>query len=78
MDVFSIYQIEVQGQVEEREINAMSPLQINDVCIGQAVTVLVVHTDQSGMVGLIRHLHRRGYIFLSIAQKGRQFTSEEI
>lgn len=78
MDVFSVYQIKVQGQVEEREINAMSPLQINDVRIGQAVTVLVVHTDQSGMVGLIRHLHGRGFVFLSIAQEGRLLPLEEI
>lgn len=78
MDVFSVYQIKVQGQVEEREINAMSPLQINDVRIGQAVTVLVVHTDQSGMVGLIRHLHGRGFVFLSISQEGRLLPLEEI
>ena len=64
------YQIEVRGQVEEKELNAMSPLQIACVRVGPAVTLLVVRTDQSGLVGLIRHLHGWGYALLSVTREG--------
>ena len=31
-----------------------------------AVSHFSVHTDQSGLIGLMRHLHGRGFVFLSV------------
>jgi hypothetical protein len=61
-----LYQIEVRDQVTESDLNAMSPLQTTIIRVDAAVTVLTIHTDQSGLIGLLRHLHGRGFVFLSV------------
>ena len=60
------YQIEVRGQVDENDINAMSPLQMTVVRVDTVATLFTVCADQSGFVGLIRHLHGRGFVLLSV------------
>jgi len=62
----STYQIDLQNHIEEHELNATSPIQVRVVYADQSLTRLVVHTDQSGLIGLIRHLHARGLVLLSI------------
>ena len=70
-----IYRIKVRGLVDESDLNAMSPLQITmvqadadgeDRC---AATLLTIHADQSGLIGLIRHLHGRGLVLLSVIRE---------
>jgi hypothetical protein len=61
-----IYHIRIRGQVDEDEINAMSPLQMVREWVNSAVTHFSVRTDQSGLVGLVRHLHGLGFVFLSV------------
>ena len=60
------YQIEVRGQVDENDINAMSPLQMTVVRVDTVATLFTVCADQSGLIGLIRHLHGRGFVLLSV------------
>jgi hypothetical protein len=60
------YQIEVQGQVDEIDLNATSPLQVTAVAADTAATQFTICADQSGLIGLVRHLHRRGIVLLSI------------
>jgi hypothetical protein len=60
------YQIEVRGQVDERDLNAMSPLQIKVARAEAAATLFTVCADQSGLIGLLRHLHGRGFVLLSV------------
>ncbi|MGD9099076.1 MAG: hypothetical protein PVF45_01255 [Anaerolineae bacterium] len=60
------YQIEVRGQVEENDLNAMSPLQMTVVRADTASTLFTICADQSGLIGLIRHLHGRGFVLLSL------------
>ena len=60
------YQIEIQSHVEEHELNATSPIQIRVVHADQSLTRLAVCTDQSGLIGLIRHLHARGLVLSAI------------
>ena len=60
------YHIQVRGQVEENIFNATSPLQIMVVQTDAAVTLFTVSADQSGLIGLIRHLHRQGFVILSV------------
>ena len=69
MDDIRTYQIEVRGQVDENELNATSPIQMTVVRMDTALTLFTIYTDQSGLVGLIRHLHGRGLELLSITRE---------
>ncbi|MBN1660425.1 MAG: hypothetical protein JXA93_18645 [Anaerolineae bacterium] len=66
MDDQRSYLIRLEGQAGEGEINATSPLRVAVVRAGEAGTVLSVCTDQSGLVGLIRHLHGLGFVLLEV------------
>jgi len=60
------YLIRLRGQVGEEEINALSPLQLMVTCVEPDATLFTVCTDQSGFIGVIRHLHGLGLVFLDI------------
>jgi hypothetical protein len=60
------YRIEIQGRAEADDLNASSPLQMTVTPVGADSTLLTVRTDQSGLIGLLRHLHARGLVFLSV------------
>lgn len=62
------YHIEVQGQVDEKDFNGSSPLQVTVKRADSATTLFTFHADQSGAVGLIRHLHHQGYVILSMSR----------
>lgn len=64
------YHIQIRGMVDEAEINAMSPLEMRVVQVETAVSTLIIHTDQSGLIGLLRHLHSLGFNLLSINRQG--------
>jgi menaquinone-dependent protoporphyrinogen oxidase len=66
MNEIGKYTITVQGQVDAAELNADSPWRMKVVEANSAVTRLAVRTDQSGLVGLIRHLHNIGIALLAI------------
>lgn len=63
------YRIEIQGLADENSLNATSPLQMTVVQASPAATLLTVRADQSGLVGLIRHLHSRGIVLLSASRE---------
>ena len=60
------YHIQIRGVVDEAEINAMSPLEMQVVAVETAVSTLIIHTDQSGLIGLLCHLHSQGFELLSM------------
>jgi hypothetical protein len=66
MNNLCIYHIQIAGQVAQEEINAMSPQQMTLERSDVAATLFSICTDQSGLVGLLRHLHARGLVFLSV------------
>jgi hypothetical protein len=66
MDQLCTYQIEVRGRMDEQDLNATSPIQMTGVQVHGASMRFTVLTDQSGLIGLIRHLHRRGLALLSL------------
>lgn len=66
MNDICTYLIEVHGQVDEGEMNAGSPLYTTVESAGTAATLLTICTDQSGLIGLMRHLHGMGFVFLSV------------
>jgi hypothetical protein len=68
MNDICAYFIQLRGQVDEGEINAMGPLQMTVVRVDTASTLLTVHTDQAGLIGLMRHLHGSGFVILSVSR----------
>jgi hypothetical protein len=63
------YHIEVRGQVDENDLNANSPLQMTVVRGNTATTLFTICADQSGLIGLMRHLHGRGFVLLSVIRE---------
>ncbi len=63
---FCKYRIQVAGGLDEGKLNAWSPLELKVERIEADSTWLSIETDQSGFIGLLRHLHGLGFVFLSI------------
>jgi hypothetical protein len=66
MNDVGTYLIRLCGQVDEGEINGMSPLPMTLVQADTAATLFTVVTDQSGLIGLMRHVHGLGLKLLSV------------
>jgi len=66
MDDICTYLIQLCGQVNESDLNAMSPIQMTVVRVDTVATLFTIYTDQSGLIGLLRHLHGRGLVLLSV------------
>ena len=62
-----IYRIQLHGQVKEEDINRASPLQLKIEQEGEDNTFVSVRSDQSGLIGLIRHLHGLGLVLVSVS-----------
>jgi hypothetical protein len=71
------YHIRVQGQVDECAFNATSPLRVSVAKMGTDATLFAARTDQSGLIGLIRHLHGHGFAILSVCRESQSITPEE-
>ncbi len=66
MHVIGTYHIEVQGTVDEQAFNKTSPLQITVDRADADITLLNICADQSGLIGLLRHLHQQGFVLVSV------------
>lgn len=71
MQELCTYIIEIQGQLEEKNFNIMSPYQIKDVRVDPDTTFFTIRADQSGFIGLVRHLHQQGFVLISTQRKGQ-------
>lgn len=69
MQDFCVYQIEVKGQVDEKSFNTKGPLQMTVIRVDTESTLFTIYTDQSGLIGLMRHLHNQGFVFLSLSRE---------
>lgn len=69
MHDLSEYQIEIKGQIDERSFNATSPLQITAVETDSSGTKFIIFSDQSGLIGVIRHLHLQGYLLKAVLRR---------
>ena len=59
-DTTTHYRIEVQGRVDVgwlQSFDSSVEILIDDSVQTEGITVLMVNTDQAGMVGLVRRLH---------------------
>lgn len=63
------YQIQVRGQVKANEINAMGPFELRVAQTNKESTQFTIRTDQSGLIGLLRHLNGRGFVLLSVTRE---------
>jgi hypothetical protein len=66
MQEINRYQIELGGRADERTFGATSPVHIRVESTDALATQLVVNTDQSGLIGLLRYLHQQGFLLLSV------------
>jgi hypothetical protein len=66
MNNVGTYHIQFEGHLAADEINAMSPLHLTLERIDADAAWVSVCTDQSGLIGLLRHLHARGVVLLSV------------
>jgi hypothetical protein len=62
----SAYHIKVRGEVDESTFNTKSPLQVMAIQVNPDSTSFTIYTDQSGLIGLLRHLHGQGFVLLSV------------
>jgi hypothetical protein len=69
MDDICTYHIEVRGRVDKHDLNSMCPIEITEVREETAATLFVIRVDQAGLIGLIRYLHGRGFILLSVTSE---------
>lgn len=60
-----IYQVEVRGQITASDLSAFGPPGLSVVC-AEDLSTLTFQTDQSGLIGFIRHLHGYGFTLLSM------------
>ena len=52
--------------MDEGKIDATSSLEMTVERADADATLFTVRTDQSGLVGLLRHLHGLGFVLLSV------------
>ncbi|HZW04158.1 MAG TPA: hypothetical protein VFF68_09540 [Anaerolineaceae bacterium] len=60
------YRIHLLGQIDLDELNTTSPHRMTRVQTTAETTLVSVCTDQSGLIGLMRHLHNRGLVLVSL------------
>ena len=63
------YHVKVRGQIVENDINAMGPYEMRAVQADTEATQFTIRADQSGLIGLLRHLHGRGFVLLSVTRE---------
>ena len=72
-----IYRIEVEGRINEETFNTASPIQIKVENPQHSSTLVTVYTDQSGIIGLLRHLHRLGFVVIALKRKKKGIENEK-
>jgi hypothetical protein len=72
------YLIQLGGPVDETELNATGPIKMTGIKTDRALSSFSVCADQSGLIGLLRHLHARGLVLLSVVREPQpQIPGEE-
>ena len=69
------YRIELQGRVDVEWLQSFdrsSEINADDIKHTEDITVLIVHTDQSGIIGLLRSLHGLGMTILQFQMMTRK------
>ena len=75
MNDICTFSLRLDGQVSERELNGMSPIEMTAQS-ELSTTRLTFSTDQSGLLGLLSYLHGLGFVFLAFNRT--ETTSERL
>lgn len=62
----NVYHITLRGQIDVEDLNCSSPHHMTPWQAQTEATVFILIADQSGLLGLIRHLHNMGLEIASI------------
>ena len=73
MQEFCDYQIAVSGKLDQDLFNSESPIRISVNFSSPEMSRFSVQTDQPGVIGLIRHLHRQGFLLLFLRRESSLF-----
>jgi hypothetical protein len=82
-DSATYYHIEVRGRVDVdwlQSFDSSAEISVDETRQMEDITVLKVHTDQSGAVGLVRRLHGLGMTILQVQvvlSEGKAAEGEE-
>jgi len=60
------YTLQLSGVLEDDFVASHCPPETVVLRKDNTTSLTNLHTDQSGMIGLLRHLHNLGYIILSV------------
>ncbi len=60
------YSITISGFADQGDLDAASPVEFQVDCTNEGATIISACTDQSGLIGLIRHLHGLGLVLVSV------------
>jgi hypothetical protein len=71
------YLIQLRGQVDVTDLNPLSPHQMTITQMTPAATWVRICTDQSGLIGIMRHLHNLGLTIRSVHQEEQKERSGE-
>jgi hypothetical protein len=66
------YHLHIRGRIDGDDLNRTSPVELTAGEMTGPVTRLEVTTDQSGLIGLLRHLHQRGFVILALEREGEE------
>ena len=66
MNDTNTYLIQLNGQIDVDALNTKSPLEMKPIEADMGTSSFIIHTDQSGLIGILRHLHARGIVLLSV------------
>ena len=64
-------------QIDANDIEARSPSKMTVVRVASDGALLAVDTDQSGLSGVMRHLHGLGFVLMSIRRSESHIAGEE-
>jgi len=82
-DSATYYHIEVRGRVDVdwlQSFDSSAEISVDETRQMEDITVLTMHTDQSGMVGLVRRLHGLGMTIMQlqiVSDGGKAAEGEE-
>lgn len=77
MKSLSTYTLQVRGQINIDELNPMSPHHMTAPESLGSNTLFSIQTDQSGMIGMLAHLHNLGLMVLSVQWTAEPASREE-
>jgi hypothetical protein len=62
------YLVQLRGRIDEGDLSLLTSIEFTLVRVNPDMTHLITHTDQSGLIGLLRRLHGLGFTLLAVGR----------